>query len=305
VAEAARLRPPRTPFLVPEGKPMYRRLLGRALLAPLVVALACGGKGEPSADVDPAAELRDLVGVRGSAAESQLEARGYVAVGGDSHSGASLTYRRRAGDGSCVSVRTFEGRYEAIDPATRQDCERAETATRVVAEPDAGGYRTACGVMVDGEPVRYVCSVVGGDQRSTPTTLRFPDTEMVLHWQGGGRVRVEIEGLAPIEGTWTESEGETDIVTPEKTWFYVSNREAAALEVRSMEPLCSDAWYRSIEEQVPTGDGRGHGPDVGSEEWKSVIERKLGIRGQPGLPSHDSQAWCSHVDQIVREGRAR
>ena len=62
---------------------------------------------------------------------------------------------------------------------------------------------------------------------------------------------------------------------------------------------CSDAWYRIIEEKVPTGDGQGHGPDVGSDEWKSVVEFKLGIRDKPDVPRRDSEAWCRHVDQIV------
>ena len=65
---------------------------------------------------------------------------------------------------------------------------------------------------------------------------------------------------------------------------------------------CSDAWYRYIEEQVPTGDGQGHGPDTGSDEWRSVIEFRLGIRGKPDLPAHDSEAWCSAIDEIVRGG---
>jgi uncharacterized protein len=64
--------------------------------------------------------------------------------------------------------------------------------------------------------------------------------------------------------------------------------------------LCSDAWYRSIEEKVPTGDSHGHGPDIGSDEWKSVIEFKLGIRDTPNLPSRDSQTWCRYIDQMVR-----
>lgn len=70
------------------------------------------------------------------------------------------------------------------------------------------------------------------------------------------------------------------------------------------ETLCSDAWYRSIEKKVPTGDGQGHGPDLGSDEWKSVVEFKLGIRGQPDVPGRDSQAWCRHIDQIVRSRHA-
>ncbi len=67
---------------------------------------------------------------------------------------------------------------------------------------------------------------------------------------------------------------------------------------------CSIAWYRTIEEAVPTGDGQGHGPDLGSTEWKSVVEFKLGIRGQPDVPDRGSQAWCHHIDRIVLSGTA-
>jgi uncharacterized protein len=64
-------------------------------------------------------------------------------------------------------------------------------------------------------------------------------------------------------------------------------------------PLCSDAWYRMIDAKVPSGDGQGHGPDVGSEEWKSVIEFKLGIRGKPNVPPRDSEGWCRYIGQQV------
>ena len=66
---------------------------------------------------------------------------------------------------------------------------------------------------------------------------------------------------------------------------------------------CSDVWYRFIEEKVPTGDGQGHGPDIGSDEWKSVIEFRLGIRDKSDLPRRDGEAWCRHIDQIVQAGR--
>lgn len=72
-------------------------------------------------------------------------------------------------------------------------------------------------------------------------------------------------------------------------------------DLAAAEALCSDAWSRSIEERVPTGDGSGHGPDVGSDEWKSVIEFKLGIRGDPLVPPRGTTAWCSHIDQLLRE----
>lgn len=69
-----------------------------------------------------------------------------------------------------------------------------------------------------------------------------------------------------------------------------------------VDALCSESWYRSIEEKVPTGDGRGHGPDLGSEEWKSVVEFKLGIRNQPTVPPRDSEAWCRFIQQLVNAG---
>ena len=71
--------------------------------------------------------------------------------------------------------------------------------------------------------------------------------------------------------------------------------------IMAAEPLCSDSWYRFIEETVLTSDNQGHGPDVGSGEWKSVIEFKLGIRDNPNLPDRDSEAWCRRIDQIVRK----
>jgi hypothetical protein len=34
--------------------------------------------------------------------------------------------------------------------------------------------------------------------------------------------------------------------------------------IMAAETLCSDSWYRFIEETVLTSDTQGHGPDVGS-----------------------------------------
>jgi hypothetical protein len=43
----------------------------------------------------------------------------------------------------------------------------------------------------------------------------------------------------------------------------------------------------------------GHGPDIGSEEWKSVIEFKLGVRGNQGVPDRNSQEWCRFIDDLL------
>ncbi|GAA5315145.1 MAG: hypothetical protein AseanaTS_03490 [Candidatus Pelagadaptatus aseana] len=62
---------------------------------------------------------------------------------------------------------------------------------------------------------------------------------------------------------------------------------------------CSPLWYDLVEARVATGDGHGHGPDPGSLEWRSVIEFKLGIRGNPSLPDLASSQWCDYIDSLV------
>lgn len=63
---------------------------------------------------------------------------------------------------------------------------------------------------------------------------------------------------------------------------------------------CSDAWNQLVDKKLVSGDGQGHGPDLGSDEWKGVIEFKLGIRGKAGLPTRDSTEWCELIDGLVR-----
>lgn len=65
---------------------------------------------------------------------------------------------------------------------------------------------------------------------------------------------------------------------------------------------CSASTYRSIEQQVRTSDTQGHGPDVGSDEWQSAVEFRLGIRGRADVPPRGSEAWCRHVDELARAG---
>jgi len=64
--------------------------------------------------------------------------------------------------------------------------------------------------------------------------------------------------------------------------------------------LCSQAWFEYVESEIATGDGIGHGPDIGSDEWKSTIEFKLGVRGQADLPDRSSVAWCQFVNEFLK-----
>ncbi|MBQ0756598.1 MAG: hypothetical protein KBT54_05780 [Amphritea sp.] len=60
---------------------------------------------------------------------------------------------------------------------------------------------------------------------------------------------------------------------------------------------CSNEWFTLVERQILTGDGQGHGPDLGSMEWRSVVEFKLGIRGDAEVPARDSEPWCNYINK--------
>ncbi len=64
-------------------------------------------------------------------------------------------------------------------------------------------------------------------------------------------------------------------------------------------PPCSPKWNRIVEQQIGTGDGHGHGPDIGSSEWYYVIHRKLSWP-EPANPQPGSQAWCQRVDHAIQ-----
>lgn len=68
-------------------------------------------------------------------------------------------------------------------------------------------------------------------------------------------------------------------------------------ESNTGQQVCSNDWYLLVEKQISTGDSQGHGPDLGSTEWRSTIEFKLGVRGQPGIPALETEQWCSYINE--------
>lgn len=66
-----------------------------------------------------------------------------------------------------------------------------------------------------------------------------------------------------------------------------------------VEAPCSSSWFKAVEKKVATGDGQGHGPDIGSMEWRSVVEFKLGVRGLSQTPNRQTTAWCAYIDDLV------
>lgn len=82
--------------------------------APLAPALA---QNTPS-------DVRDLVGARAAGGEAQLQARGYVNVGGQTGDDRKWTYWWNERRGACLSVATMNGRYDSIVSTPAPDCRR-------------------------------------------------------------------------------------------------------------------------------------------------------------------------------------
>lgn len=78
---------------------------------------------------------------------------------------------------------------------------------------------------------------------------------------------------------------------------------AQSLTSKSAAVPCSAGWNQQVDAQLNSGDGQGHGPDVGSLEWRGVVEFKLGLRNQTGRPPLQSDDWCQDIDQRLHRER--
>lgn len=73
---------------------------------------------------DTAYDLRDLVGVRASSGESQLKSRGYTSVKTSSGNDRKWTNWWNNSRNVCVTVVTFDGRFDSIVTSPAADCNR-------------------------------------------------------------------------------------------------------------------------------------------------------------------------------------
>ena len=88
----------------------------------LAGAAALLGTSALPAQATAPSDISDLVGVRASSGEGLLRARGYERTGGTSGTARQWSYWWNAASKQCVSVTTFDGRYEAIDKTQARDC---------------------------------------------------------------------------------------------------------------------------------------------------------------------------------------
>ena len=61
-------------------------------------------------------------------------------------------------------------------------------------------------------------------------------------------------------------------------------------------PPCTEAWFWLVESKAHVIDADGHGPDIGSPEWRSAAAYRLGLRDDPAMPPVDSPRWCAFVE---------
>ena len=181
---------------------------------------------------DPAPGLQDLVGARGGSGEEALRERGYKFVKGEKSGAGSYTYWRQARTGQCIVVRTAEGRYQSLVTALNASCQ--DGAAESAPAPAPGGFATVCGVTVEGKLYRYKCTMEGAAPGGPgKTVVRYPDQNITLNWRGPRRASVIFEGMKPQSVRPSTSEGTTQFVFEDKTYFYVSNRDAARMEVQN------------------------------------------------------------------------
>lgn len=79
-------------------------------------------------------------------------------------------------------------------------------------------------------------------------------------------------------------------------WIGLLIAGPALAELPGADPACSKAWQQSVEARVSSGDGQGHGPDLGSAEWQGTVEFRMGLRGRADLPNRTSADWCRFIE---------
>ncbi|RAK52692.1 hypothetical protein [Phenylobacterium deserti] len=200
--------------------------ISRSLLG-IFLALAASS----AAAQNTPADVRDLVGARGSSGEAQLAARGYVNVGGQQGDDTSWTYWWNDRRGVCLSVATSNGRYQSIVTTPAPDCRRGGgQAQRPPSRPEfGGGYRPGYGgppgsgeehitLVCYGEGRRPVVESRPGYEwdnnkdhyvpknRMELSSQNFDATVMVEFWGNTGRIRPARSLIPPInaggDGGW-------------------------------------------------------------------------------------------------------
>ncbi|RZA29417.1 MAG: hypothetical protein EOP02_04585 [Proteobacteria bacterium] len=195
--------------------------IGLATLATVLCAAAASAQ-TPS-------DIRDLVGARAAGAETQMEARGYTNVGGQTGDDRTWTYWWNPRTNICVTVSTMDGRYDAITISPAPDCNRSTPVARPLpAQPpvaNSGDHWFDIGLICFGEGKRPSLGTRYGytwdsdkgryvyGNRTELTTQDFDASVTIQLWDGGGRIRLPDNLIPPIHSRGDHGWWELDDVS--------------------------------------------------------------------------------------------
>lgn len=176
-------------------------------------------------------DVADLVGAKGAGGETQLHARGYRfirLIEGDDRKWSNYWSEARH---QCLSVATYDGRYQSIVTAPAPDCGKKDHQAdhdrpdigyaRPVPAREAPSYAAGEPVMIDGPSVEIGLVCFGDGQRPgvanshgwtwdhdrkryvygnrmDMTQQQFDASVMVQLWSGGGRIKLPRKLVPPI-----------------------------------------------------------------------------------------------------------
>lgn len=130
-------------------------------------------------------DLSDLVGARAAGAETQMEARGYVATVSNTVRDQRYTFWWNQRKGVCVSVSTVEGRYAAILPVPAGNCDKSEDA-----KP---GYGSGQSTAPDPQSLILVCYGAGTKPGIAPARYAWNPYSHKWEW---GTPQTTAEGFS-------------------------------------------------------------------------------------------------------------
>jgi hypothetical protein len=154
------------------------------IVLPALVCLPLIIVSTGNAQAQSAPDLADLVGARAAGAETQMEARGYRATGGNTVRDQRYTFWWNERRGKCVSVSTVDGRYAAIQSVPAGNCD------------DGGGSPDYAG-GAHSDPNALVLVCYGGG--SKPTVTSSPDyrwNSKNHKWEWGSTIQSGTTGFS-------------------------------------------------------------------------------------------------------------
>jgi len=155
-----------------------------------------------------------------------------------------------------------------------------------------GNFATYYGISVEG--IKGVAPILMATLDGNGNFIGGDIVSTIQIRPAGPSLDEEQRTLKLIRGLSVQDFGQSGLV-------FAEDGSITPVERPDVPPSCSNQLFASFESQASTSDGMGHGPDVGSDEWKSVIEFKLGVRDDPEVPERDTNAWCGFVDKRISD----